>query len=233
MKSLVEFINESLISEALTLYLFKPKAATAQIAANFEDALRNFLESSKKEYSFNNKADLESFFKDFRDYAKREVKDNDRKILGVTDAASLANLIITNVEKLKEAGWKINKIKSFNESEREKKYKAWKKSDKYVEGKKFNKKEAEEESEDELNRIMVVYYVNDPKDESTTLEYEFTGKVNKDNQEQISMIKMDWHYATGLGYYDARPILLSNYLKKTDAELEAKSAVDDIIGKFD
>ena len=41
------------------------------------------------------------------------------------------------------------------------------------------------------------------------------------------MLKMDWCDKTGLKYYDARPILLSNYLKKSDAELAKREIVFD------
>ena len=47
------------------------------------------------------------------------------------------------------------------------------------------------------------------------------------------MLKVDWKYMTGLKYFDARPILLSNYLKKSDAELQKREITDDIIGKMD
>ena len=38
---------------------------------------------------------------------------------------------------------------------------------------------------------------------------------------------MDWHDQTGLNYYDARPILLSNYLKKSEAELAKREVAFD------
>lgn len=229
MKSLVQFVQESLITEALVL--FKVNGRNHQLGAKIEDGLRNFLKFAKKSYSFNNKTDLEKFYKDFKEYAKLSI--SDLKEFAIVDAASLANLIINNHEKLQEAGWKLDKIKSFDESARQKEYKKWKASEDYVEGKAFSRKDAEDESEDELERTMVVYHCDDPGDESLVREYTFKGKVTKDNQRQISMIKMDWCYQTDNDYYDARPILLSNYLKKSDAELEARTAVDDIIGKFD
>lgn len=229
MKSLVQFIQESLITEGFIL--FKPNTRNHQLAAKVEDGLRNFLKFAKTSYSFNNKADLEKFYKAFKDYAKLDI--SDLKEFGIVDAVTLANLIITNREKLQEAGWKLDKIKSFDESARQKEYKKWKASDDYVEGKAFSRKDAEDESEDELERTMVVYHCDDPGNDAMIREYTFKGKVTRENQRQVSMIKMDWAYQTDSDYYDARPILLSNYLKKSDAELEARTAVDDIIGKFD
>ena len=84
MKSLVEFINENLQQIDESLILFKPTAKNAQDAANVEDAIKNFLNTTKKRYSFNNKHELELFFNDF-------VKTTDAKILkefGITDGKS-------------------------------------------------------------------------------------------------------------------------------------------------
>ena len=217
MKSLIDFIKESqqTINEGLVLFKFKKDLIKTQIKA--EDGLKNFLKHSKKRYSFNNKTDVKNFFTDYCSYTK--LTRSDLKELGITDGKDLINLIASKKDELEKEGFNLKTIKSFDETELQKEYKAWKKSDDYIEGKKFNRKEAEEESEDELKRTLVIYYSEHPGNEDTTLEYEFTGKIGKTTQHQINMFKMDWHYETGLKYYDARPILLSNYLKKSDEEL--------------
>lgn len=224
MKSLVEYINENLyINEALIL--FKPSAKTAQDAAKIEDAIKSFINNSNKRYSFDNKTDLQQMFKDF--CSKSKISTKLLKEFGVIDGKTIASLIIANKEKLEKDGWKFDCIKSFDETEQQKKYKAWKESDNYVKGEKFSKADLKDADEEELVRTLVVYDVNNPGNEETTIKYDFYGKMGKDTMHQINMIKVDWKYGTGLKYYDARPILLSNYLKKSDAELAKHEIVFD------
>lgn len=224
MKSLTEYINENMMINE-KLYFFKPSAQKAQDAANIEDAIKNFLNTTSKRYSFENKSDLDQLFKDF--CKKSKIDNKLLKEFGIIDGKSIAKLITSHKEELEKDGWKFNAIKSFDETEQQKKYKAWKKSDDYVEGKKFNKANYKDADEEELERTLVVYDANDPGNDETTIEYDFYGKVGKDTSHQINMIKVDWHYGTGLKYYDARPILLSNYLKKSDAELAKREVVFD------
>lgn len=224
MKSLVEFINENLQQIDESLILFKPTAKNAQDAANVEDAIKNFLNTTKKRYSFNNKHELELFFNDF-------VKTTDAKILkefGITDGKSLAKLLVDNHKKLEDDKWNLKAIKSFDESEMKKEYKKWKESKDYIEGKQLNKEQYKDADEEQLKRTLVVYYANDPGNDETTIQYDdFEGKIGKDTSHQINMLKMDWHNQTGLNYYDARPILLSNYLKKSEAELAKREVAFD------
>lgn len=224
MKSLTEYINENMMINE-KLYFFKPSAQRAQDAANVEDAIKNFLNTTSKRYSFENKSDLDQLFKDF--CKKSKIDNKLLKEFGIIDGKSIAKLITSHKEELEKDGWNFNAIKSFDETEQQKKYKAWKKSDDYVEGKKFNKADYKDADEEELERTLVVYDANDPGNDETTIEYDFYGKVGKDTSHQINMIKVDWHYETGLKYYDARPILLSNYLKKSDAELAKREVVFD------
>lgn len=155
--------------------------------------------------------------------------------IGLKTADNLRTAILNNMERILEM-WPeeaTSKIKDFNLSETEKKYRAWKKSDKYVKGEDFKGKDAySDEDEEDLERVMVVYNANDPGDQSTVKTYKLLGKVGKDTQEQINMFKVDWKYETGLKYFDARPCLLSHYLKKSDSELQ-KLYDDDIIGLMD
>lgn len=228
MKSLTEYINENMMINE-KLYFFKPSSKTFKNAADIEDAIKSFLSNTSKRYSFDNKLDLEQFFKHFCDFAKKHyaITDKTLKEFGIVDGKSIAKLLISHKEELEKDGWKFDAIKSFDETEQQKKYKAWKKSDDYVEGKKFNKADYKDADEEELERTLVVYDANDPGNDETTIKYDFYGKVGKDTAHQINMIKVDWHYETGLKYYDARPILLSNYLKKSDAELAKREVVFD------
>lgn len=219
MKSLANYICETLeaqINEAFIL--FKPTAKTAANAAKFEDELRSFLNNTKTRYSFNNKQDLQQFFKDFCD--KSKINKAILKEFGMTDGHAIAQKIIDNKEKLEQDKWNLFAIKSFDESAREREYKAWKDSDDYVQGKTFNKDDYKDADEQTLTRTLVVYDRDNPGNTDTTLEYEFNGKRSKDNMHQVHMIRQDWCKYTGLNYYNnARECLLSYYLKKSDAEL--------------
>ena len=227
MKTLVEYINENLQQINEAFYLLKNvNAKNAQSAAKVEDSIKNFLIGAKKRYSFNNKHEMELFFNDFVKFAKLDSKL--LKEFGIVDAKSLAKLLVDNKEALEKANWNLKAIKSFDESEMKKEYKKWKESKDYVEGKELNKEQYKDANEEQLKRTLVVYYVNDPGNDETTIEYEdFEGKVGKDTSHQINMLKMDWCDKTGLKYYDARPILLSNYLKKSDEELAKREITFD------
>lgn len=222
MKSLATYIYESLevqINEAFVL--LKPTAKTAANAAKFEDELRGFLNTTKTRYSFNNKQDLQQFFKDFCDSSN--INKAILKEFGMTDGHTIAQKIIDNKEKLEQYKWNLAAIKSFDESDesaRKKEYKAWKNSDDYVQGKTFNKDDYKDADKQTLTRTLVVYDRNNPSNPDTTLEYEFTGKRSLDNMHQVHMIRQDWCQYTGLNYYNnARDCLLPYYLKKSDAEL--------------
>lgn len=227
MKSLVEFINENLQQINEALYLFKPSAKTLQYTIKIEDGIKSFLRNTTHRYSFGNKSHLEDFFNDYYNYINDSGSEDklklDRKTLkefGIVDGKSLAKLLIDNKEKLEKSDWNLYPIKSFDKKEIEKEYEKWKNSDDYTPGKKLDKSKYKDSSEEELKRVLVVYDRMDPGNEDTVIEYQFTGKRTKENNHQSNMRKMDWAKETGLDYWsNANTILLSNYLKKTDAEL--------------
>lgn len=226
MKTLVEFINESLQQINESIILFNANAKNAKNAALVEDKIRSFLNTTEKRYSLNSKHETELLFNDFVKFAKLDSKL--LKEFGITNDKSFAKLLINNKEKLEKEKWNLKAIKSFDESELKKEYKKWKESKDYVEGKHLYKEEYKDADEEELVRSLVVYYVNDPGNPETTITYDnFVGKMGKNTSHQVNMLKMDWHEQTGLKYYDARPILLSNYLKKTDDELAKHEIVFD------
>lgn len=152
---------------------------------------------------------------------------------GIRNENAFRNVLLANADRIID-NWPaaaISKIKNFDLSETEKKYRVWKSSDAYVKGEEF-KADAEYTDDDDLQRIMVVYDANNPGDTSTVRTYKFSGKIGKHTQETINMFKVDWKYDTGLKYFDARPCLLSHYLNKSEEEL-MKLYDDDIIGLND
>ena len=226
MKTLVEYINESLQQINEELILFKPTAKNAQDAALVEDKIRSFLNITKKRYSLNSKNEIEKLFNDFIKFAELDLKL--LKEFGIINGKSLAKLLINNKEKIEKEKWNLNAIKSFDKKEIEKEYEKWKNSDDYTPGKKLDKSKYKDASEEELKRVLVVYDRMDPGNEATVIEYDFNGKRTKENSHQSNMRKMDWAKETGLDYWkNANTILLSNYLKKSDAELAKREVAFD------
>lgn len=229
MRTLTAFITESMKSYN-EINIFKGLKG-AKASEKIIETLQRL--SKTKKININDRESVKSLWERFLGhsmYSREELS-----ALGLKTADNLRDALLQNADKIIE-NWPedaVAKIKDFNLSDTEKKYRAWKKSDKYVKGEDFKGKDAyEDEDEEALERVMVVYNANDPGDQSTVKTYKLEGKVGKDTQEQINMFKVDWKYETGLKYFDARPCLLSYYLKKTEDEL-TKLYDDDIIGLMD
>lgn len=223
MKTLIEYIHEAFHSNDLVKLTMSK--SNIELLNKIE---KSFNEINKtKTFSLGNKQDVKKLFKLFIEKMGYPKELDARQILkkyGVYDEQTFAKWLILNADFLKEHNYKIECIKDFNESELDKKYKTWKNSANYVEGKIFDKENFED---DEEERTMVVYDVNDPANPDTTLEYSLVGKVGKDTQNQITMFKVDWHYQTGLKFFDARPILAQNYIKFGKDKLEKFIYVSD------
>lgn len=138
----------------------------------------------------------------------------------VWSAEDFANWLIVNSAYLESNSYNLKHIKDFDETERERQYKAWKASDKYIPGKIYDKDDTEEYDKDADTRKMLVYDVNDPGNKETTLQFPLVGKVNKQNSSTITNFKMEWHELTGLRFFDARPILEENYIKMGKDQLQ-------------
>lgn len=225
MKTLQEYINEALVSKSGTKHLFKITKDNAKNVGLIEDKLSAFFKHSKKRYSFTNKTDLKQMFDDFVSYSG--ISRSTLKEFGLISGAAIADLITKQHDELVNDGWDFRSIKTFDETEREREYKKWKNSDDYVEGKKLrDEKELSDEPEDELKRTLVVYNADWPGNPDTTLEYDFYGKRGKSTDHQVNMIRVDYHYRTGINYYKANAELLSNYLKKDEEALKKKEIWD-------
>lgn len=229
MRTLTSFITES-IKSYNEINIFKGIKG-AKASEKIIETLQRL--SKSKKININDRESVKYLWERFLGhsmYSREELS-----ALGLKTADNLRDALLQNADRILE-NWPedaVAKIKDFNLSDTEKKYRAWKKSDKYVKGEDFKGKDAyADDDEEALERVMVVYNANDPGDQSTVKTYRLEGKVGKDTQEQINMFKVDWKYETGLKYFDARPCLLSYYLKKTEDEL-TKLYDDDIIGLMD
>lgn len=146
----------------------------------------------------------------------------------VWNADDFANWLIFNAEFLESNSYNLKHIKDFDETERERQYKAWKESANYVPGKTYDKDDADEYDKDADTRKMLIYDVNDPANPETTLQYPLVGKVSKENSSVITNFKMNWHELTGLKYFDARPILEENYIKMGKDQLKKVEYFEDV-----
>lgn len=197
------------------------------------DELINILVGLKKKVNLSDRKSVRNLWEKFLG-ATRFGNETLRSI-GLKTADNLRDALLLNADRIIEM-WPeaaSSNIKDFNLNEYERKYRAWKKSADYVKGENFAGKDSfADASEEELERIMVVYDANDPGNPDTVKQFKLKGPINKDNQDIINMFKTDWKYETGLKYFDARPCRLSYYLAKSDEELQ-KSYDSDIIGLDD
>jgi hypothetical protein len=151
------------------------------------------------------------------------IQANTLKEFGLKNSKDIAKLLVDNVVKLKDAVWEFDSISTLDDTELEKEYKKWCKSDDYVKGKPFRSKiEKIDEPEEAEVRTIVIYDANFPGNPDTTLEYEFVGKRNDESKHRINMMKMDWRFATGLKYFDARVCFYTYYINKSEEELRQR-----------
>lgn len=198
-----------------TFHIFKMNIYNIQQGIQLETKLQEFCNrKTNKKYSFGNKTDMEVLFHDFVKFSGLPLYVF--KEFGLKNSLDIKNILLQHVETLKELGWSFNNIKTLNDTEREKEYRQWKKSSDYIQGSQFKGKFAYEnynESE-ELHRILVVYDADHPNNLETTFTYDFVGKVGKDTEHQINMIKCDFCKLTGINYFKANPCLLTYFLNK-------------------
>lgn len=207
-----------------TTHILKMNASNVKKGIQVESKIREFCgRKTGKKYSFFNKSDMEVLFYDlvkFSGLPSYLFKD-----FGIRTSNDIKNLLMSNEDALKEDGWSFSAIKTLDDTEREKEYKLWKKSSNYRPGKSFRGMDASyEEPEEELVRIIVVYDANYPGNPDTTLEYEFTGKIGKETEHQLHMIRYDYSKLTGIRYMKSNTQLLSGFLNRTEEQLKRRES---------
>lgn len=193
-------------------HIFKLNINNALQGIQLESKLQEFCNRKSKKYSFTCKNDMEVLYYDFVKFSG--LPSYIFKEFGLRNSDDIKNVLIQHAEVLKKNGWLFNAIKSLNDSEREKEYRQWKRSTDYCAARQFRGKQNYEEPEEELKRILVIYNADDPQNPETVLEYDFVGKVGKDTEHQINMLRYDFSRLTGIDYFKANPCLLSNFLNK-------------------
>ena len=209
MKSLKQFINESyLINEAAILDVFRPEKEAKEVLNN----IRTFCASMKGEkFSLDNSNKLKSLFNKFieRSSWPKSMVYKIYRNYGLATPEGFRGFFLSNHDKLEKNNIYIDWITQFDLSEIEKQYQEYKKSSNYIKGRKGEDIDPEEIEE----RDIIVY---DRWNPDTFEVFQFTGKRTKNNEKQINMFKMDFHYDYGVKYFDCYPILSKNYFGHED-----------------
>ena len=235
MKNLVEFINESLEK----INLLKPGAKNAQEAISLIDAIRDYLKGLKEQFSLTNKQDAIKLFNGFKkDRPITVLVNNYKGILSKFDIDSpdkFVKFLFNNAQALLDKDGKYKweglmpNILQFNPSKLESDWKAWRNSDDYVKGHKWDD---DDYDPDTIEREIVIYDRRDGKNPETTIVFPFKGMRGKQTDRQVNMLRVEWchmcGYKTQDKYYDAYPKLKDNYDKYGPAKQDEEFDFDDI-----
>lgn len=140
----------------------------------------------------------------------------------VIDGSTLARFLWKNAKFFSKVTGIGIVIKNFDEREIIANYRKFKNSAKYQEGEPFNPDEFDPELDgSEGYRTLVIYDVNDPGNLDLVLKYKLYGtRGYLDVEHDVNNFKTNWRLNKELSYYDARPILAKNYIKKTIDQLK-------------
>lgn len=142
------------------------------------DEIINLLRNSSKKINLSDRKSVRNFWE--RLLGVTRFGNETLRSIGLRTADNLRDALLLNADKIIEM-WPeaaSSKIKDFNLSEHERKYRTWKKSADYVKGEDFAGKDSfADASEDELERIMVVYDANDPGNTDTVKQFKLKGPI--------------------------------------------------------
>lgn len=223
MKSIIEFIKEALQINEANLDLWKKTRESSELLYY----IKNFCKSQKgKKISLNNENERRPLFNEFK--SKVPFGDNKRNLqilskYGLGTQEGFRGFFLSNHDNLEKEKIDIDWIKQFDLTEIEKEYQTYKKSKDYVQGRKGEDIDPEEVEE----RDLIVY---DRWNPDTFEVFTFTGKRSKNNEKQVNMFRMDFHYDYDVKYYDCYPILAKNYFGH---EEELKKRAEEQLGYED
>ena len=212
-------------------HILKMNVANSAKGLKIEDALRSFVRNTKNKYNLSTKTGATNFYNDFIRYA--DISIEHLRTFNLNNAKHFANAIINKKADLENDGWKFNCIKTTSRDILLRELDELRKAGVNVDGHKVNARNYKNIDYNSLTRELVIYNVDEPNNPETTIAYPFYGARGKhdgyggDHQEHV--YAGHWAMQTGLDYYNARGILLENYLKKTDDELKAREILDDAI----
>lgn len=233
MKNLIEYIYE----ERLTKENTNESETVKQTKQNVEffDKLFNNLstklekknkrsnDGERVQYSLNDKIQQKKLYnaliKTMVDSIN--VEEKLKKEFKVKDGHDLARFLWKNAKFFSKVTSIGIVIKNFDEREIMANYRKFKSSAKYQDGEPFNPEEFDPTLDgSEGYRTLVIYDVNDPGNLDSVLSYKLYGtRGYKDVEHDVNNFKTNWRINTDLTYYDARPILAKNYIKKTPDQL--------------
>ena len=213
MKTVFDCINEELVN----YNNFKP------IGQDAEDIKTLFKVISKLDnkdnlpftFSLNNNTQMKKVY----NIAKNIIPDF-LKIYHIKTPKNLSEFMWSNAKILKKY-FDVSRISNFNEIELMRKYNIYKKSADFQDGELFDI-DSYNPKEDGKNgyRILVIYDYNNPTNLDTVYQYKLYGKRgHKDIEQAVNNHKINWKIKANLDYFDARPILAKNYIKKNKSEL--------------
>lgn len=200
MKTLNQFIKESLICEAKNIWSLgsKEKAEMVKILDETFSELKN-----ERIFSLDNQEDCKKIYNTFKEHCKLlgtpTMVSDKLASYGIKDYESFRKFILGNHDQFVKYHFNIDWVLQWNETEAEKKYKEWKASKDYVE-------EIDDESAEE--RDLIIYDRWNPE---THAPYPFKGKRGKGTDHQVNMLRLEFHYDYDVKYYDCYPILAKNY----------------------
>lgn len=212
-------------------HILKMNVANSAIGLKIEDSLRSFVRTSKNKYNIASKTGAINFYNDFIRYSNISI-DNLRNF-NLNSSKSLANAIINKKADLENEGWKFNCIKETSREVLLNELDKLRKAGVNVDGHKVNTADYKNIDYNSLTRELVIYNVDDPNNPETTIAYPFKGARGKhdgwggDHQEHV--YAGQWSMQTGCIYWNARGILLENYLKKTCDELKDREIIEAVI----
>lgn len=208
----------------LSSYLSESKLSTDIIpVANFKHWLANFTKKySVNSVSLRNKTESKRFFQNFQNEcieANGETTANEAfSKTRTTTLSGFIKYIYENVEDLKKSRVNIEIFKDFCLSKNEQEYKKLKDENPDM----FNTVS----DDDAKPRSLVVYDRRNPEDHKI---YSFVGKRGKATDHQVNMLRVDFHYESGVKYYDCYTCLYDYYSNNVKNKAKMEN-FNDVIG---
>jgi hypothetical protein len=247
MKELYDYINEVRISKeeieqsiVLSEKDINSKPHNPLGTRNFFYELFNPVKNNrgKNRYSLSNLEDQKNLYKlvcnvvinieanvqGRKKTVKANIKEELKNHYGVTDGYSFACFLLKNVNFFITNPNVVKTIKTFDLDRIGREYEIYSNNEdieKFQPGELFNVKYFDPKQDTPDNRTIVLYDCSDPKNKEKTYCFKIHGKQTEEYVEHfINMHKMTYQKITKIPYFDVRPILAVNYIKKSAKFLE-------------
>lgn len=206
MKTLVDYINEAasnLKRDELKMLKY-PNDVCYMIQAYF-------LDNYDVTYSVNNKGDKNKLWRSFVNYLSKAHVDPSKHNL--KDGDSIINFVGEYAQNDKYKDKLKNAVKGLTN--------LFDNNEKKEAGKKFKEKYGDGEKLSKDTKIDNPEYTVVCRSKYGNGDVLFWDDIKGNWKDQVNGIKQVYHEETGIGYYEARPILYTNWLKLDDAHKDA------------